>query len=191
MTDTQPHQEIYLVFSDASTNRNKWWKAIAHPTGELVTSWGRVGYKGQTKPYQCGSYKAAVAKLNQLALAKKLKGYNETAAQIESQEQSLIKRAIQLLLIIRPHVEQRDFSNRSYLDALNEYLRIIPTPLGMKIDPATIFSLAEVNRQRKSLEGLLRRVLDTPETQSSFSNPQSISLKSISASFWKATRTKK
>lgn len=191
MTDTQPHQEIYLVFSDASANSNKWWKAIAHPTGELVTSWGRVGYKGQTKPYQCGSYKAAVAKLNQLALAKKLKGYNETAAQTESQEQSLLHQAIQLLEIIRPHVEQGNFSNRSYLDALNEYLTIIPTPLGMKIDPATIFSLAEVNRQLESLKELLRRVLVTPETQSSSLNPQPISLKSISASFWKAAHTKK
>jgi predicted DNA-binding WGR domain protein len=191
MTDTQPHQEIYLVFSDASANRNKWWKVIAHPTGELVTSWGRVGYEGQTKSYQCGSYQAAVAKLNQLALAKKLKGYTETVAQTESQEQSLIKRAIQLLLIIRPHVEQRDFSNWSYLDALNEYLTIIPTPLGMKIDPATIFSLAEVNRQIESLEELLKSVLVTPETPSSSSSRQPISLKSISASFWKAAHTKK
>ncbi len=191
MTDTQPHQEIYLVFSDASANRNKWWKAIAHPPGELVTSWGRVGYEGQTKSYQCSSYQAAVAKLNQLALAKKLKGYRETVAQTESQEQSLIKRAIQLLLIIRPHVEQRDFSNRSYLDALNEYLTIIPTPLGMKIDPATIFSLAEVNRQIESLEELLKPVLVTPESQSSSSSHQPISLKSISASFWKAAHTKK
>ena len=191
MADTQPHQEIYLVFSDASANRNKWWKAIAHPTGELVTSWGRVGYEGQTKSYQCGSYQAAVAKLNQLALAKKLKGYTETVAQTESQEQSLIKRAIQLLLIIRPHVEQRDFSNRSYLDALNEYLTIIPTPLGMKINPATIFSLAEVNRQIESLEELLKPVLVTPETPSSSSSHQPISLKSISASFWKAAHTKK
>ena len=190
MTNEQNYYQIYLVFTNADANSNKFWQAIVNPTGSLVTSWGRVGYKGQTKSYQCGSYQAAVAKLKQLALAKKLKGYIETVAQIESQEQSLIKRAIQLLLIIRPHVEQRDFSNRSYLDALNEYLTIIPTPLGMKIDPATIFSLAEVNRQIESLEELLRRVLVTPETQSSSSNPQPISLKSISASFWKATRTK-
>jgi predicted DNA-binding WGR domain protein len=191
MTSEENYHQIYLVFTDTDANSNKFWQAVAHPTGELVTSWGRVGYKGQTKSYQCGSYQAAVAKLNQLALAKKLKGYIETVAQIESQEQSLIKRAIQLLLIVRPHVERRDFSNRSYLDALNEYLTIIPTPLGMKIDPATIFSLAEVNRQRESLERLLRRVPDTPETQSSSSSCPSISLKSISASFWKAARTKK
>ena len=190
MTSEQNYHQIYLVFTDTDANSNKFWQAVAHSTGELVTSWGRVGYEGQTKPYQCGSYQAAVAKLNQLARAKKLKGYTQTVAQIESQEQSLIKRAIQLLLIIRPHVEQRDFSNRNYLDALNEYLTIIPTPLGMKIDPATIFTVAEVNRQIESLEELLRRVLVTPETQSSSSNPQPISLKSISASFWKATRTK-
>lgn len=191
MTSEENYHQIYLVFTDTHANSNKFWQAVAHPTGELITSWGRVGYKGQTKSYQCGSYQAAVVKLNQLALAKKLKGYIETVAQIESQERSLIKRAIQLLELIHPHVEQRDFSNRSYLDALNEYLTIIPTPLGMKIDPATIFSLAEVNRQRESLERLLRRVPDTPESQSSSSSHQPISLKSISASFWKATRTKK
>ena len=191
MTSEQNYHQIYLVFTDTDANSNKFWQATAYSTGELVTSWGRVGYEGQTKSYQCGSYQAAVAKLNQLALVKKLKGYIETVAQIESQEQSLIKRAIQLLELIQPHVEQRDFSNRNYLDALNEYLTIIPTPLGMKIDPATIFSLAEVNRQLESLKGLLRRVLVTPETQSSSLNPQPISLKSISASFWKATRTKK
>ena len=191
MTSEQNYHQIYLVFTDTDANSNKFWQAVAHPTGELVTSWGRVGYKGQTKSYPCGSYQAAVANLNQLALAKKLKGYTETVAQIESQEQSLIKRAIQLLLIIRPHVEQQDFSNRSYLDALNEYLTIIPTPLGMKINPATIFSLAEVNRQIESLEELLKSVLVTPETLSSSSSRQPISLKSISASFWKAAHTKK
>lgn len=191
MTNEQNYHQIYLVFTNADANSNKFWQAVAHPTGSLVTSWGRVGYKGQRKSYQCGSYQAAVAKLNQLALAKKLKGYIETVAQIESQEQSLIKRAIQLLELIHPHVEQRDFSNPSYLNALNEYLTIIPTPLSMKIDPATIFSLAEVNRQRESLKRLLRRVPDTPETQSSSSSCQFISLKSISASFWKAVRTKK
>ena len=124
MTNEQNYHQIYLVFTDTDANSNKFWQAVARPTGSLVTSWGRVGYKGQTKSYQCGSYQAAVVKLNQLALAKKLKGYTETVAQTESQEQSLIKRAIQLLLIIRPHVEQRDFSNRSYLDALNEYLTV-------------------------------------------------------------------
>ena len=191
MTSEQNYHQIYLVFTDTDANSNKFWQATAYSTGELVTSWGRVGYEGQTKPYQCGSYQAAVAKLNQLARAKKLKGYTQTVAQIESQEQSLIKRAIQLLELIHPHVEQRDFSNRNYLDALNEYLTIIPTPLGMKIDPASIFSLAEVNRQRESLKRLLRRVPDTPETQSSSSSCPSISLKSISASFWKAARTKK
>jgi predicted DNA-binding WGR domain protein len=190
MTSEQNYQ-IYLVFTDTNANSNKFWQAVAHSTGELVTSWGRVGYKGQTKAYQCGSFQAAVAKLNQLALAKKLKGYTETAAQTESQEQSQILRAIQLLELIRPHVEQQDFSNQRYLDALNEYLTIIPTPLGRKIDPATIFSLAEVNRQLKSLEGLLRRVLVAPGTQSSASSCQPISLKSISANFWKAVGTKK
>jgi predicted DNA-binding WGR domain protein len=193
MTSEENYHQIYLVFTNADTNSNKFWQAVAHPTGSLVTSWGRVGYKGQTKSYQCGSYQVAVVKLTQLARAKKLKGYIETVAQIESQEQSLIKQAIQLLELIHPHVEQRDFSNRNwnYLNALNEYLTIIPTPLGMKIDPASIFSLAEVNRQRESLKRLLRRVPDTPETQSSSSSCQSISLKSISASFWKAAHTKK
>jgi predicted DNA-binding WGR domain protein len=98
MTNEQNYHQIYLVFTNADANSNKFWQAVAHSTGSFVTSWGSVGYQGQTKSYQCSSYQAAVAKLNQLALAKKLKGYIETVAQIESQEQSLIKRAIQLLL---------------------------------------------------------------------------------------------
>lgn len=184
---TQTHEEIYLVFADAKANSNKFWSGIARNDGTLETTWGRVGYSGQTKTYNCGNYAKAIRKLQILAATKNQKGYRQTHPQ--SPEQLEIRRALQLLDQIRPYVEQHNFSNSNYLEALNEYLTIVPTPLGMSINPATIYrNVAVVEHQIHLLQQLI-----SPTANSNRPSPLSdiqatsvpISLKSISNLFWK------
>ena len=119
---TQISSEIYLIFADARANSNKYWSGKANNDGTLETSWGRVGYSGQTKTYECGSYTKALGKLQTLTATKKQKGYRQSQPQLQSPEQLNIRRALQLLEKIRSHVQQRSFNNWGYLDALNEYL---------------------------------------------------------------------
>ena len=186
---TQTGSEIYLIFADARANCNKFWSAKASRNGTLETSWGRVGYDGQSKIYNCASYGKAISKQQTLAATKKQKGYRESQPQSHSPEQLNIRRALQLLEKIRPYVQQRSFSAQGYLDALNEYLTIVPTPLGMSIAPATIYrNVAVVDHQIHLLQQPISPTASSDQC-SSLSNTQvtsqPISLKSISNLFWK------
>ena len=186
---TQTHEKIYLVFADAKANSNKFWSGIARNNGTLETTWGRIGYSGQIKTYDCGSYSRAITKLHILATTKKQKGYKESQPPKQLSSQSNIRRALQLLEEIKPYVQSRNFNAQNYLEALNEYLTIVPTPLGMNIDPATIYrNVAVVEHQVNLLQQLISptansdRPLPLSDVQAT-SLP--ISLKSISNLFWK------
>ncbi len=183
----QISSEIYLVFADARANSNKYWSAKANIDGTLETSWGRVGYSGQTKVYNCASYIQAINKLQTLAATKKQKGYKQS--QPQSPEQLQAVRALQLLAQIKPHIQHRSFNDPNYLKALNEYLTIIPTPLGMSIDPATIYrNVAAVDYQIQLLQQLILPTLIVDQSSSlshTQAAPQPQSLKSISKLFWK------
>lgn len=181
--------EIYLVFADARTNNNKFWSAKASNNGTLETTWGRVGYSGQTKNYDCGSNSSAITKLHILATAKKQKGYRETQPLKQLSSQSNIRRALQLLEQIKPYVQSRNFNASNYLEALNEYLTIVPTPLGMSINPATIYqNVAVVEHQIHLLQQLVPPTVNS-NRPSPLSDVQATSvpasLKRISNLFWK------
>lgn len=185
----QTTSQIYLVFADASTNSNKFWSATAHADGTLTTTWGRIGYNGQTKVYSCGSYNKAISKLNTLATTKKQKGYKESQLSLQSLEEEKIRRALQLLEQIRPCVQTLNFCELRYLQVLNEYLAIVPTPLGMNINPTTIYQdVTAVDYQVQLLRELLSSDINVENSTPSTSQqimPKPISLKSISNLFWK------
>ncbi|MDM9580188.1 WGR domain-containing protein [Nostoc sp. GT001] len=122
--------EIYLVFVDTIQNSNKFWSAIVED-GNLTVQWGRVGYQAQTKVHTLGNHQRAIAKFHNLVAEKKGKGYRESQPEIDaSRSVADIRRAIQLLNIIRPAVALQNFGD-TYISALNEYLKIVPTPLGI------------------------------------------------------------
>ncbi|MBW4431296.1 MAG: WGR domain-containing protein [Pelatocladus maniniholoensis HA4357-MV3] len=147
--------EIYLVFVDAVRNSNKFWSAKVSGSN-LTVEWGRVGYCSQKKVHHLSSYGQAVSKYHSLVAQKKMKGYQASHPQIDSTRSvSEITRAINLLNILRPYVANRNFDDK-YLQTLNEYLKIIPTPLGMQIDPSRVYqSAADVDHQRELLNSLL------------------------------------
>lgn len=182
------NMEIYLIFVNAAQNSNKFWSAKVEQ-GNLTVEWGRVGYKSQQKVHSFGNAQQAVSKFHSLVAEKKMKGYRESQPQIDSTSDSLeIKRAIQLLDILRPYVAQRQFANRNYLETLNQYLKIVPTPLGMKIDPSRIYrDVADVDHQLSLLNSLLETdsVLVDNTTEKSVINSKFISLKSIGKNFWR------
>ncbi|MCC5661565.1 WGR domain-containing protein [Nostoc sp. XA010] len=183
--------EIYLVFVDAIQNSNKFWAAIVED-GNLTVQWGRVGYQAQTKVHTLGNHQRAVSKFNKLVAEKMMKGYRRSQSQINSNcEVSEINRAIELLEIIRPYVEQRNFSV-AYINALNEYLKIVPTPLGMQIDYHRIYrTVADVDYQMELLNSLL--ATSAPQTVAvavghapeATAEPKVVSLKTISKNFWR------
>ncbi|ACC85202.1 WGR domain-containing protein [Nostoc punctiforme] len=183
--------EIYLVFVDAIQNSNKFWAAIVEDSN-LTVQWGRVGYKAQTKVHPLGNHQRAVSKFNNLVAEKTMKGYRRSQSQIDSNcEVSEINRAIELLEIIRPCVEQRNFSV-AYINALNQYLKIVPTPLGMQIELYRVYrSVEDVDYQM----GLLNSLLATPapiavavavsHAPEATVETAVVSLKTISKNFWR------
>jgi predicted DNA-binding WGR domain protein len=183
--------EIYLVFVDAIKNSNKFWSAKVEDNN-LIVEWGRVGYKSQTKTHSLRSNQEAVLKYRNLVAEKMMKGYRRSQSQIDSNcEVSEINRAIELLEIIRPYVEQRNFSV-AYINTLNQYLKIVPTPLGMQIEPYRVYrSVEDVDYQM----GLLNSLLTTPAPQAAVlaadhapeatAEPKVVSLKTISKNFWR------
>lgn len=178
--------EIYLVFVDAVHNSNKFWSAKVSGSN-LTVEWGRVGYSSQNKVHHLSSHGQAVSKYNSLVAQKKMKGYQVSQPQIDSTRSvSEIIRAISLLNILRPYVANRNFDDR-YLQTLNEYLKIIPTPLGMQIDPSRVYqSAADVDHQRELLNSLLPShnvaVVQTLEVKT---ENRTVSLKSISKNLWR------
>ncbi len=98
-----------------------------------------------------------------------------------------VRRAIELLNILRSYVDNRNFDN-GYIQALNEYLKVVPTPLGMQIDPYKVYqSVADVDHQRNILSSLLTSNPVTVQQNTEEVNPENrtISLKAISKSFWR------
>ncbi|MBX9258095.1 WGR domain-containing protein [Desmonostoc muscorum CCALA 125] len=182
--------EIYLVFVDAIRNSNKFWSAIVED-GNLIVQWGRVGYQAQTKIHTLGNHQRAITKFHNLVAEKKGKGYRESQPEIDSCDVYEIERAIGLLNAIRSYVIHRNF-DQHYIQLLNQYLKIVPTPLGMQIDPYTIYrTLADVDHQRELLNSLLTTpapivaavaVGHAPEAKA---EPKVVSLKTISKNFWR------
>ena len=171
------NSEVHLVFVNTLANSNKFWKAKANSSGALEITWGRVGYNGQTKVHECGSYSAALYELHTLAAKKKQKGYRESVLDSKFIEEKQIHRALELL-------EQLKSGNyHKYTETINEYLSLVPTPLGTKIDPCVILSrLPEINRH----EQLLRNLLPIVKVESaSKETGKVISLKGFSNLFWK------
>lgn len=178
--------EIYLVFVDTIQNSNKFWSAKVEGSN-LTVQWGRVGYQAQTKVHTLGSYQRAVAKFHNLVAEKKSKGYRESQPQMDGERSILdIRRAIQLLNAIRLAVANRNFGD-SYILALNEYLKIVPTPLGMQIDPYRVYrTVVDVDYQQELLNSLLVNEPVAVQTKSSpKSEPETVSLKTISKNFWR------
>ncbi|MHC5937101.1 WGR domain-containing protein [Nostoc sp.] len=182
--------EIYLVFVDAIQNSNKFWSAKVEDSN-LTVQWGRVGYQAQTKVHTLANHQRAVAKFHNLVAEKKGKGYSESQPQMDG-ERSIpdIRRAIQLLNTIRPAVALQNFGD-SYISALNEYLKIVPTPLGMQIDYHRVYrTVADIDYQRELLNSLL--TTSAPQvaavavaTPQSTVEPKVVSLKTISKNFWR------
>ena len=169
--------EVHLVFVNTLTNSNKFWKAKAINNGDLEVTWGRVGYNGQTKIHECGSYDAALYELHTLATNKKQKGYRESVLDSKFLEEKQVYRALELL----EQLKSNNYFN--YTETINEYLSLVPTPLGTKIDPCVILSrLPEINRHEQLLRELLPKVKIAPASQETVSV---ISLKSLSNLFWK------
>ena len=183
--------EIYLVFVDAIQNSNKFWAAIVEDSN-LRVQWGRVGYQAQTKVHTLPNHQRAVSKFNNLVAEKMMKGYRRSQSQIDSNcEVSEINRAIELLEIIRPYVEQRNFSV-AYINALNQYLKIVPTPLGMQIEPYRVYrSVEDVDYQMGLLNSLLAKpapqaaVLAAGHAPEATAETAVVSLKTISKNFWR------
>ncbi len=173
----QVSNEVYLVFVDTLSNSNKFWKAIAHDNGNLEITWGRVGYNGQTKTRNCGYYSAALYEMHTLATKKKQKGYRESVLDSKFSEEKQVYRALELL------EQLRSGKYYDYTATINEYLSLVPTPLGTKIDPCVILSrLPEINRHEQLLRELLPKIDVAPAKQEA---AKIISLKGISNLFWK------
>ncbi|MBG1262268.1 WGR domain-containing protein [Nostoc commune] len=180
--------EIYLVFVDAIRNSNKFWAAIVED-GNLTVQWGRVGYQAQTKVHTLANHQRAIAKFHNLVAEKKGKGYRENQPEIDTSDVYEIERAIGLLNAIRSYVIHRNF-DQHYIQLLNQYLKIVPTPLGMQIAPYTIYrTIADVDHQRELLNSLLTPVPQVaavavghvPEA----AEPKVVSLKTICKNFWR------
>ena len=183
--------EIYLVFVDAIRNSNKFWAAIVED-GNLTVQWGRVGYQAQTKVHTLGNHQRAVSKFNNLVAEKKGKGYRESQPEIDASRSVVdIRRAIQLLNIIRPAVALQNFGD-TYISALNEYLKIVPTPLGMQIDYHRVYrTVADIDYQQELLNSLLATpapiaaVVAVGHAPEATAEPKVVSLKTISKNFWR------
>ncbi|MCL6753155.1 WGR domain-containing protein [Nostoc sp. CCCryo 231-06] len=182
--------EIYLVYVDTLQNSNKFWSAKVE-NNILTVQWGRVGYQAQTKVHTLRSYQKAVNKFHNLVAEKKAKGYRESQPQMDG-DRSVgdIRRAIQLLSYIRPCIASHIYHD-GYIDALNEYLKIVPTPLGMQIDYHGIYrSVADVDHQMGLLNSLLIPVPQTAaaavaHTPEPTVEAKVVSLRTISKNFWR------
>ncbi|MBD2682387.1 MULTISPECIES: WGR domain-containing protein [Nostoc] len=174
--------ETYLVYADAVNNSNKFWSAKVEGNN-LIVQWGRVGYKFQTKTHNFNNPQQAISKYNNLVFEKKSKGYQETRPQVDSCSIGDIRRALQILNTLRLYVATKNF-NPGYIESLNNYLKLVPTPLGMQIDPRTVYrTVKDVDHQIQ----LLNSLLPTEQLQQSKddSSEKVVSMKSISKNFWR------
>ncbi len=175
--NTITNNKVHLVYVNTLSNSNKYWKATAHENGNLIITWGRVGYNGQSKTYNHTSFGAALYELHTLATKKKQKGYRESVIDSKTLNKAQVIRALELLQLLRG-----SRNNHDYNETINEYLSLVPTPLGMNFDPSMILSRrSEIERH----EGLLQDLLQ--ETKAELELPSEIapkSLKSLSNLFW-------
>ncbi|MBC1237249.1 WGR domain-containing protein [Nostoc sp. 2RC] len=174
--------EIYLVYANAINNSNKFWSAKIEENN-LIVQWGRVGYNPKTKTHSFTNSQQAINKYNNLVYEKKSKGYQESQPQVDSCSIGDIRRALQILNTLRPYVANKNF-NPGYIESLNNYLKLVPTPLGMQIDPRTVYRTVEdVDHQIQ----LLNSLLSTEQLQQSKddSSEKVVSMKSISKNFWR------
>jgi predicted DNA-binding WGR domain protein len=178
--------ETYLVYVNTASNSNKFWTAKIEQN-QLTVQWGRVGYNPQIKVHQLSNQVQAIAKYNSLVAEKKAKGYEESQPQIESCSIADLRMAIQLLNSLRSYISNRNF-NADYINLLNQYLKIIPTPLGMQLDPYRIFtSVVDVDYQQQLLNSLIpatpvavSQVKQVPESQEKV-----VSLRGIHKNLWR------
>jgi predicted DNA-binding WGR domain protein len=176
----------YLVYVDAANNSNKFWSAKVEGS-QLTVQWGRVGYKAQTKIHSFNSHQQTISKYHNLVAEKKTKGYRESQPEIDTSDVFVLERAIGLLNAIRSYVIHRNF-DQHYIQLLNQYLKIVPTPLGMQIDPYTIYrTIADVDHQRELLNSLLTPVpqvaaVAVGHVPEATAEPKVVSLKTISKS---------
>ncbi|MBD2458353.1 WGR domain-containing protein [Nostoc sp. FACHB-87] len=176
--------ETYLVYVDADNNSNKFWSAKIEGN-KLIVKWGRVGYNPQTKTHNFNTIQQAINKYNNLVYEKKSKGYQESQPQIDSCSVADVRRAIQILNTLRRYVATKNF-NPGYIEALNNYLKLVPTPLGMQINPHTIYRTVEdVDHQIQLLNSLLPT--EKPQQAKEDSGEKVVSLKSISKNFWRVS----
>jgi len=179
--------EIYLVYVDTANNRNKFWSAKVE-NNKVTVQWGRVGYNAQTKVHSFNSNQQATYKYHNLVTEKKAKGYQESQPHMDSScSVADIRRALQLLNSLRSFVANHNFNN-SYIQTLNEYLKIVPTPLGMQIDPYRVYqTVGDVDHQVQLLNSLLpsEAVVVGQNTEIENTQTQTVSLKSISKNFWR------
>ncbi|MBD2468813.1 WGR domain-containing protein [Nostoc sp. FACHB-145] len=180
--------ETYLVYVDAANNSNKFWSAKVEGS-QLTVQWGRVGYNAQTKVHSLNSQQQAIFKYYNLIAEKKAKGYQESQPQMDSScSVADIRRALQLLNSLRTYVANHNFNN-SYIQTLNEYLKIVPTPLGMQIDPYRVYqTVGDVDHQVQLLNSLLPSetvVVGQNNKEVQKVEVQTVSLKSISKNFWR------
>jgi hypothetical protein len=96
-----------------------------------------------------------------------------------------------LLNIIRPAVALQNFGD-TYISALNEYLKIVPTPLGMQINYHRVYrTVADIDYQQELLNSLLTTpapqvaVVTVGHAPEAAAEPKVISLKTISKNFWR------
>lgn len=129
---------IYLVKVDINSNANKFWQAEV--SDKIVTcSWGRIGYKPQSKVYHQASQAHAQQMCNLLVEQKIKKGYQLSQPNPDNIDLLIIEEALQLLQKMESFITNRDFDNSQFLILLNSFLQIIPSPLGMKINPALVY----------------------------------------------------
>ncbi|MBD2471437.1 WGR domain-containing protein [Nostoc sp. FACHB-145] len=179
--------ETYLVYVDAANNSNKFWSAKVEDN-KVTVQWGRVGYNAQTKIHSFNSHQQANYKYHNLIAEKKAKGYQESQPQMDSScSVADIRRALQLLNSLRSFVANHNF-NSSYIQTLNDYLKIVPTPLGMQIDPYRVYqTVGDVDHQVQLLNSLLpsHAVVVGQNSEIQAVEVQTVSLKSISKNFWR------
>jgi predicted DNA-binding WGR domain protein len=164
---------VYLTKVDINSNANKFWQ-VEVSDKILTCSWGRIGYKAQSKVYHQLSQAHAQQKCNLLVEQKIKKGYQLSQPNPDSIDLLKIEEALELLKKMESFIANKDFSNPQFLGLLNSFLQIIPSPLGMKINPALVYkNYAELEHQRKILKKLCNK------------NGKAVSLKTISTDFWR------
>jgi poly [ADP-ribose] polymerase len=83
--------------------------------------------------------------------------------------QDAIDSARSILSKMADHVQRREFTDSSYIELLNCYLRLVPQKVGRKLDPESLYpdlnAIGKQNEILDSLEASLKLVIDEPGEQ--------------------------